>query len=43
MARQVQCPGRGCSVTRAIMEVLYHLNDEHDWSRERIADWLEAL
>ena len=24
-------------------ETLWHLNDTHRWSRERIADWLEGL
>lgn len=30
--------GEGCVVANVI-----HLNDDHDWTRERIADWLETL
>jgi hypothetical protein len=26
-----------------LVTVVWHLNDAHRWSRERIADWLEGL
>lgn len=31
------CPVAGCQNR---FDVLLHLNDDHRWSRERIADWL---
>lgn len=34
-----QCPIGAISLMDAIM----HLNDHHEWSRERIADWLDEL
>lgn len=33
------CNNDGSSLTNTII----HLNDDHKWSRERIADWLETL
>ena|SRR5688572_14007077 len=33
------CPAEGCRDYAG----LAHLNDNHRWSRERIADWLEGL
>lgn len=32
---------RGCPGRWHVM--VFHLNDDHRWSRERIADWLEGL
>lgn len=26
-----------------VMDMIYHLNDSHGWTRERIADWVETL
>lgn len=48
---KVACPHRGVGCTRAcgdgikmkIVDLIPHLNDICDWSRERIADWLETL
>ena len=34
----LDCPG-GCVEPAGVM----HLHDDHRWSRERIADWLEGL
>jgi hypothetical protein len=34
-----RCPESGCASVAFPM----HLNDDHRWSRERIADWLEGL
>ena len=28
---------------RALYDIIMHLNDNHKWTRERIADWLETL
>jgi hypothetical protein len=35
------CPAPACATAR--YDLLIHLNDDHRWSRERIADWLESL
>lgn len=35
------CPQ--CRQRMAIGGLVEHLNDVHEWSREHIADWLEAL
>lgn len=40
----IHCPL--CSSTddqEAFEEVVYHLNDDHKWSRERIADFVETI
>lgn len=39
-ATDVTCPK--CEVRGAIQGIIYHLNDDHGWKRERIADWLES-
>lgn len=44
----VQCPGKrsaqGCDdYPSSIYNTITHLNDQHRWSRERIARWVEAL
>lgn len=39
----VKCPHQGCSNSRVMSEQIIHLNDEHDWTREAIADWAESL
>lgn len=38
----VKCPG-GCEGDHAIYYTIQHLNDEHEWDREQIADWLDTL
>lgn len=36
----VKCPA--CEGVNGMpISVIYHLNDDHRWTRERIADWLE--
>lgn len=46
--RTFECPEDGCAVkyiltpsNRNIMHMIIHFNDDHGWSREAIADWLE--
>jgi hypothetical protein len=34
-----QCPE--CGTERPVLHLVSHLNDDHRWTRERIADWLE--
>lgn len=36
-----ECPD--CQDKRQIFSLIQHLNDRHTWTREAIADWLEAL
>ena len=35
-----QCPGEGCRKKISLSAILVHLNDDHRWSREQIAEWL---
>ena len=37
----VVCPADSCDTNHR--SALLHLNDDHKWSRERIADWLEDM
>jgi len=34
------CPESGCKKRIYLAALLVHLNDDHRWSRERIAEWL---
>jgi len=34
------CPEAGCRKRISLAPLLVHLNDDHRWSRERIAAWL---
>lgn len=36
------CPHEGCRKKLFLAALLVHLNDDHRWSREQIADWLSA-
>jgi len=38
----LSCP-EGCGSLAFQLSTVAHLNDDHRWSRERIADWLEGL
>jgi hypothetical protein len=45
MDRHTVCPIEGCEFSLGFLgptlyEVTWHLNDEHHWTREAIADWL---
>jgi len=35
------CPG-GCRKFLPIAALMVHLNDDHEWSRERIAEWVRG-
>ena len=37
-----RCPHEGCVKRLPLAPMLVHLNDDHVWTRERIADWLTA-
>ena len=37
------CPEKGCQLHHTTTLLVTHLNDDHQWTRERIADWLEGL
>lgn len=39
------CPDKPCKIggKKRLMDLITHLNDGHEWSRNEIADWLEAL
>lgn len=39
----VGCPHKDCIGSGKVIEVVIHLNDKHQDSREKIADWLETL
>lgn len=34
------CPAEGCRKRIYLAALIVHLNDDHRWSREQIADWL---
>ena len=36
------CPGEGCRKRIYLAALLVHLNDDHRWSREQIAEWLAS-
>ncbi len=36
-----KCPSEGCRKTLALASIIVHLNDDHRWTREQIATWLE--
>ena len=39
-----ECPVPGCYAVDSVLNLVQHLNDHsHQWSREKIADWLETL
>lgn len=39
-----RCPGGdGCRKTLSLAAILVHLNDDHKWTREHIAAWLDTL
>jgi hypothetical protein len=40
---QVKCPDHGCTVGSNMANMIIHLNDDHLWTREAIADWAESL
>jgi hypothetical protein len=37
-----RCPQDGCKKRLPLAPMLVHLNDDHVWTREQIADWLTA-
>jgi hypothetical protein len=39
-----RCPGGdGCKKKLTLAALIVHLNDDHRWSREQIASWLESV
>lgn len=37
------CPQCIKGVVARLEKIIIHLNDEHQWTREQIADWLEVI
>ncbi len=37
-----RCPHEGCKKRLPLAPMLVHMNDDHLWTREQIADWLTA-
>ena len=37
-----RCPHEACTKRLPLAPMLVHLNDDHLWTREQIADWLTA-
>lgn len=39
------CPADGCLLSCGVVirDIIWHLNDCHEWSREQIADWVAAI
>lgn len=40
--QQAECP-EGCGGSLFLESVIIHLNDDHEWTRERIADFVEEF
>jgi hypothetical protein len=38
-----RCPVDGCKKRLVLSALIVHINDDHRWSREQIAAWLEAV
>lgn len=38
-----RCPAESCRKRLVLAAIIVHLNDDHRWSREQIATWLEAV
>lgn len=43
--KNARCPHPRCLSISAneVIRVIYHLNDDHHWTRERIADWVATV
>ena len=37
------CPEDGCRKRIYLAALIVHLNDDHRWTRERIADWVQTI
>jgi hypothetical protein len=37
LGKEARCPVRGCPALHSLDCIIVHLNDDHGWSRERIA------
>lgn len=41
---KTSCPEPTCNLAGVVLQsLIIHLNDDHKWARERIADWLDTL
>lgn len=38
-----RCPVEGCRKRLVLSALIVHINDDHRWSREQIAAWLESV
>jgi hypothetical protein len=38
-----RCPVEGCKKKLVLSALIVHINDEHRWTREQIATWLESI
>ena len=38
-----QCPAERCTKNLGLAVIIVHLNDDHCWSRDQIADWVASL
>ena len=36
-------PMKYCYSKQTVQNIIIHLNDEHHWTRERIADWIDTI
>jgi hypothetical protein len=37
-----RCPAENCKKKLSLAALIVHLNDDHRWSREQIADWVSG-
>jgi hypothetical protein len=43
LAAASSCPACDLGEGDALISNILHLNDDHKWTRERIADWVESI
>lgn len=43
VANRSPCPVLGCEHDHVNHATIPHLNDDHRWTREQIADWVQAI
>lgn len=43
VANLAHCPACKGNISREIVELVWHLNDYHCWTRSQIADWVETI
>ncbi len=47
ISQPIDCPVGGCSILHFrhpyVLYVIFHLNDDHEWTRTKIAEWVASV